>query len=419
MFLYIDPGTGSMLFTVLIGIIGAAIFSVRMLFVKLKYKLKGGKAEVSDQKIPLVIFSDHKRYWPVFEPICRELDKRGQEVLYITASPDDPAMECPFEHFKAESYESESKLFMRLNYLNAHIVLATSPGLDVYQWKRSKQVDYYVHIPHSPCEILRYRMFGIDYYDALILSGQYQIDNIRSLEKLRELPEKELLLVGIPYMDEMAKKLETLPPVQEHETTVLLAPTWGKSGILEVYGGKFIDKILETGYKLIIRPHPQSLVSDKSLLDRLMKEYPSSDRIEWNSDMDNLDVLRRSDIMISDFSGVIFDFAMLHDKPVIYTAPNFDLGLYDAWWLDEPLWTLKILPEIGRELTEDSMDSIKELIDSCLKDDKYSEGRKKAIRETWAYTGEGAVRVADYLTDKLCEITKKEEAEEVKENVAV
>ena len=32
--LYIDPGTGSMLFTVLLGLIGAAFYSLRMLFIK-------------------------------------------------------------------------------------------------------------------------------------------------------------------------------------------------------------------------------------------------------------------------------------------------------------------------------------------------------------------------------------------------
>ena len=43
--MYIDPGTGSMLFTVLIGIIGAAIYSLRMLWIKLRFAISGGKIE--------------------------------------------------------------------------------------------------------------------------------------------------------------------------------------------------------------------------------------------------------------------------------------------------------------------------------------------------------------------------------------
>ena len=43
--LYIDPGTGSMLFTILIGVIGAGVYSLRMLLIKLRFILGGGKAE--------------------------------------------------------------------------------------------------------------------------------------------------------------------------------------------------------------------------------------------------------------------------------------------------------------------------------------------------------------------------------------
>ena len=70
MLLYIDPGTGSMLFTILIGIIGAGIYSLRMLWIKMRFMLSGGKAEMNGNRIPFVIFSDDKRYWKVFEPIC-------------------------------------------------------------------------------------------------------------------------------------------------------------------------------------------------------------------------------------------------------------------------------------------------------------------------------------------------------------
>ena len=55
MTLYIDPGTGSMLFTILLGVIGAGIYSLRMLFIKMKFMLSGGKVDVDQNKIPFVI----------------------------------------------------------------------------------------------------------------------------------------------------------------------------------------------------------------------------------------------------------------------------------------------------------------------------------------------------------------------------
>ena len=400
MLLYIDPGTGSMLFTILIGVIGAALYSFRMLWIKIRFMISGGKIEEYSEKIPFVIFSDDKRYWTVFEPICREIDRRGQDVVYMTASQDDPALENKYPHVKAEFIGRENKAYARLNFLNAGIVLSSTPSLDVYQWKRSKNVQYYVHIPHAASEITLYRMFGIDYYDAILLSGEYQARDVRNLEKLRGLPEKELVYVGIPYMDEMATRLKQLGPVPEHPRTVLLAPSWGQSAIFSVYGDKILDVLVKTGYHIIVRPHPQSFVSEKDLIEKLMKDYPASEQLEWNRDNDNFEVLRRSDILISDFSGVIFDFSLVFDKPVIYTDPRFDVGLYDAWWLDTPLWTESALPRIGCQLAKDNMEHLPEVIDACLADPKYAEGRHQVKAETWAYAGEGAKRTVDYLLNQ-------------------
>lgn len=405
MILYIDPGTGSMLFTILLGVLGAAFYSLRMLFIKLRFRMNGGNAKENENKLPIVIFSDDKRYWTVFEPICRELDQRGADVVYMTASEDDPALANTYSHIKAEFIGKDNRAFAKLNFLNATIVLSTTPGLDVYQWKRAKDVDFYVHIPHASSDITLYRMFGIDYYDALLLSGSYQCEDIRALEALRQLPAKELVKVGIPYMDEMAARLEKADPLPEHPRTVLLAPSWGSSAIFGIYGGKIIDTLLQTGYHVIVRPHPQSFTSEKELMDKLMSQYPESEQLEWNRDADNFEVLRRSDILISDFSGVIFDFSLVYDKPVIYTDPNFDVGVYDAWWLNKPLWTASALPRIGRQLTEENMGNLKELIDSCLEDTQYAQGRKEVKAETWAWCGEGAKRTADYLLEKYQQLT--------------
>ena len=410
MLLYIDPGTGSMLITVLIGVLGAAIYAVRMLFIKLRFKLGGGKADTALKSESFVIFSDDKRYWKVFEPICREMDKRGKEILYITASPDDPALKCEYKGLRVECIENKNKLFTRLNYLRADIVLSTTPGLDVYQWKRSKDVKYYVHIPHAAGGLTMYRMFGLDYYDAVLYSGDFQAEDIRALEKLRNLPAKELVEAGIPYMDEMAKAYESAEPIGEHERTVLLAPTWGPSALFAVSGGKIIEHLLNTGYHIIVRPHPQSFTSEKEMLDKLMAEYPESEQLEWNSDTDNFNVLHRADILVSDFSGVFYDFAFIHNKPIIYTDVNFNLDVYDAWWIqDRPLWLYSALPRIGCKLPPDNMSNIKELIDECLTDEYYAEGRQAAKNETWANIGRGAEIVTDYLINKQKELSDKEE----------
>lgn len=408
--LYIDPGTGSMLFAILIGIIGALGYVVRMAFVKIKFKLSAGKSDdINSKKIPFVIFSDSKRYWNVFEPICREFDKRGVDIVYMTASPDDPGLECNLPHVESKFIGEGNKAFAKLNFLNASIVLSTTPGLDVYQWKRSRDVSCYIHILHAAGEVVEYRMFGLDYYDAVLLAGDFQKEQIRKLEQMRNLPAKELVDGGIPYMDKMVERLKASGPAKDHERCVLLAPSWGPSSIFNKIGGDIIGKLLETGYHVIVRPHPQSFTSEKELMDKLMNEYPESDKLEWNRDVDNFEVLKRSDILISDFSGVTFDFALVYDKPIIYTDTEFDTAPYDAWWLDEELWTLRVLPKLGAKLTKDNMDTLKTMIDECIASPEYAAGRDDVRSQCWNCYGEGTKVTVDYLLKKYEEVTGKGE----------
>ena len=401
MLLYIDPGTGSMLFTILIGLLSVFFYACRSAFMKLRFRLSGGTAgNVDHQKVPYVIFSDSRRYWNIFESICDEFERRRTRLLYLTASADDPALEKKYQFVSCRFIGEGNKAFAKLNMLNAGIVLSSTPSLDVYQWKRSRDVAWYVHIPHAPSDLTVYRMFGIDYYDAVLLSGEYQGEQVRQLEAVRNLPAKELCMVGLTYLDEMKERLKKLPPEPPHPVTVLLAPSWGSSSILNRYGGKMIEALLQTGYHIIIRPHPQSFTSEKEMLEKLMRAYPAGERLEWDSSNDNFGTLHRSDIMISDFSGVIFDFALVFDKPVIYADTSFDKSQYDACWLSEELWTFRILPYIGQQLTEENLPRIRSVIDECMRETRYQEGRDRARRETWQYPGEAAQRVADYLIGK-------------------
>ena len=411
--LYIDPGTGSMLFSILIGIIGVVVFFLRTALIKIKFILSGGKkAKIDKNKLPIVIFSDHKRYWNVFKPICEELEKRGQKAYYYTASPDDPAIEYgkTCKYVVCEFIGEGNKAFSRLNILNAYIVLSTTPGLDVYQWKRSKTVNHYVHILHAPGNISLYRMFGTDYYDALLLSGDHQVKQTRELEALRGLPEKRIELVGLTYLDEMKKRLDAHPAADKKsgKPIVLLAPSWGPSGILTKYGAPFLDELIATGYHIIVRPHPQSFSSEADMLEKLMKKYPDNENFEWNRDNDNFDVLAKADIMISDFSGVIFDFLLVFDKPIMYANAGFSKDPYDAWWLDETPYTFEVLPKVGKEITDDYKGNLKSMIDECINDPSYESARREVRSTAWKNIGNATESVCDYLTGKLGELSEEE-----------
>lgn len=408
--LYIDPGTGSMLFSLIIGLIAAGSFGLRALYLKFKFVFSGGNKEshIDNKKIPYLIFSDHKRYWNIFKPICNEFEKRGVDLVYWTASPDDPALSEKYEHVKAEFIGEGNKPYARLNMMNAGIVLATTPGLDVLQWKRSKNVQWYVHILHMISDPIAYRMFGLDFYDSLLLSGSYQVNQIQQIENMRKLKGKELKIVGCTYMDTLyARKKEATVLTQNSTKTILVAPTWGQSGILSRFGEKIIDALLKTGYSIVIRPHPQSFSAEKELLEKLQGKYANEKNLSWNRDNDNFDILNKSDLMISDFSGVVFDYALVFEKPVIYVDTNFDSAPYDAAWLDDKLWTFKVLPKLGCELKESDFPNIKDVMDNLMKSKELRSSRTEVIAESWSNIGESAKLTVDYLINKQKELNSK------------
>lgn len=411
-FLYIDPGTGSMLFTILIGVLGTGLYFFRDALVKLRFLAGGGAREKDKQqdRVPFAIFTDSKRYWNLFEPICDEFERRGEALVYMTASPDDPALEKNYEHVTAKFIGEGNRAFAKLNFIKADVLLSSTPGVDVYQWKRSKDVKWYVHVLHAANDPVIYRMFGLDGYDAVMVSGEYQRRQLRELEKLGCGRKKELPMIGLPHMDALLSRLEAAPPLEDHVRTILLAPSWGESAIFARYGGEILKALLETGYHIIVRPHPQSFASEKEMLEELMRAYPDSEQLEWNRDRDNFEVLRRSDLLISDFSGVIFDYSLVFCRPVIYADTTFDTSPYDAWWLKkEKLWTFETLPKIGKQLTPENLGELKTMIDDVLGDPRYRQAIEQARRETWACMGQSVPLLADYMIEKRRELLSGQE----------
>lgn len=399
--LYIDPGTGSMLFSLFIGLVATAVFALRALALKLKFGF-GKKEKSTSNNIPYVIFSDHKRYWNVFRGICEEFNRRGIDVVYYTLSADDPVFDSGLEHIHPEYLGDGNKPYSRLNFLKADIVLSTTPGLDVYQWKRSKDCKCYVHIPHSVDDLSTYRMFGLDHYDVLLASGINQVDTQNKLEELRPtINKKEKVIIGSTYMDALKEKAKNYTREEHERKIVLVAPSWGPSAILSRYGDKLLSALSKTDYEIIVRPHPQSFSSEKEILEPLMEKYSN---IEWNRDNDNFKVLSNADIMISDFSSVVFDYTLIFERPLIYADVSFDSIVYDQDWLKEECWPIRMLSKLGTKLEEKDFMRIGDIIKEALESEEIKDSINEVRSLCWADVGESSKNALDYVTEKRAKI---------------
>lgn len=397
--LYIDPGTGSMLFSIFIGLATTLYFVIKALFIKFKYVFSAKKDSLVEVVTsPIVIYNEGKQYCSLFYPILREFEKRHESVLYLTSYEDDLYLNQSSEYVKAEFIGKGNKAFAKLNFLSCDVLLLTTPGLDVYQLKKVKTVKHYSHIVHMPSDATTYRLFGLDYFDSVLLSGDYQKKDIQYLENLRNLEKKELVTVGCPYLDEAFTNLNKYEKTDEF--TVLVSPTWGPSGLLSKYGQKLLESLATTGWKIIVRPHPQSKSSEADLLEKLTEHFKDNKNIIWDYEKDNMIAMSKSDIMISDFSGIIFDYVFLFNNPLLFVDVNFDKTPYDLDDLPHEAWQFETLNKIGVQIKEEDFSNIKNIIENSVSSEQLINNRQIAKSEAWMYQNESARRVVDFLISK-------------------
>ncbi len=398
-FLYIDPGTGSMLFSVLIGAAATLYFLARAAYLKLKLMLGGKKDGValdSGYK-KYVIYNEGKQYWNTFLPVAEEFEKRKIELSFYTSAKDDPVFDTNWTYVKPEFIGEGNAAFAKLNMLSAGFVLMTTPGLQVYQLKRSKNVKHYSHVVHMPNDATTYRLFGLDSFDSVLLTGDYQGNDLRLLENMRGTKKKDLVTVGCTYLDVYQKNIEEIEDEKDHPFTVLVSPSWGNVGILKKYGERLLDPLSKTGWRIIVRPHPQSRKSEKDMLDRLEERYRDNSNIVWDYERQNIYSLKKADIMISDFSGIIFDYTFLCDKPVMYVNAGMDLMPYDAYDVGHELWQYEALKKFGTELREEQFENIKDVIASLSDSKKLADERRIAKETAWMHRGNAGKNIADYM----------------------
>ncbi|CAM3564551.1 CDP-glycerol glycerophosphotransferase family protein [Erysipelothrix urinaevulpis] len=370
--IYIDPGTGSMLISATIAMASVAFFIVKG-FIYRRLGFSGNKGETVnlETEYDIVFYSEGKQYWNVFKDLVIGSVEAGLPVVYFTSDKEDPGLLLELDGFQSYYIGSGREAFYILNRLRCNILIMTTPGLDVLEIKRSPHVKHYCHLSHATSSVAGYKAYGVDYFDSVLIGGIGDVDVIRELESVRGLPAKDIRVIGQPYLDVLREKLDTLKEDTHYfnnsKPTVLISPTWGNHGLLTKVGDSLLNEFDESDeFNVIIRPHPQSFISDKELMTNLMNKYPNNKQRIWDRDRENLKSMAQADLMISDFSGIIFDFFVLFKKPILTMHEQYEKRGRDASDLLDDPWDIKILESIGQTFNESDIDKIIEITHSNL-----------------------------------------------------
>ena len=414
LYAYLDPGTGSMLLAVIVGIVSTLIFIIRSMWYKTLIMLRGifSKKNNTDGAIhvasfqSIVFYSEGGQYWNTFAPILQEFHTKGVNCTYISSDTEDPGLKFESDMVQKKYIGKGDKAFFHLNLLKADLCCLTTPNLDVLQIRRSKQVKHYAHIIHAPTDLHLYKLFAFDFYDSLLLSGPHQEKSLRHLESVRNTKKKQSYLVGCTYMDELWKRKEFILAEQhkksttDNTVTVLIAPTWGQSSLLNIYGEAMLKSLIDNNYTIIVRPHPQSLIVELDTIQYLQHTFKDYKNIIWDLKSDNFESLQNADILISDRSGIIFDFAFIFEKPVItHNTHPVLLGMEgnDIPW---NAWELDIIDKLGATVKSDELHTLPMLINSTIASQQQYIPLIQSLRKEYVYNiGNAGKKSADVLID--------------------
>ena len=272
----------------------------------------------------VVFYSENENSMLIFKSLISELtNKHNLNICYVTSSKDESILKKPNNKIKSFFIGDgvvRTKFFLNLK---AKILIMTMPDLETFHIKKSKVYPvHYVYLFHSMVSThLVYRRSAFEHFDSIFCVGNYQLDEIRSTEKLYDLKPKNLIRYGYSHLDNLLEKYSKrilLPKNNENKLHILLAPSWSDDGLFENISEKVIDILLREGYKVTFRPHPMTQKKSKKKIDRMMEKFSKNESFLLEQNISNFDSFLFSDIMITDWSGAALEFAFAFEKPVLF-----------------------------------------------------------------------------------------------------
>lgn len=368
--LYIDPASTSALLYIIIALVATLVFSLTGFFYKVK-NLIIGKGFIDHKEFEdtdIIFYSEGKQYWPVFHPIVKALENKQIHCAYLSSDKEDPGLHHQSNFYGSKFIGNLAMTSVYLNKLKAKFVGMTTPQLDVMMIRRSKQVQHYAHIVHAPIDVFTYRKFAFDYFDSVFCSGPHQMEGIRKLEEKRGTTKKMLLETGLTYYDAMLEEINLLPKPNKEKPIVLVAPTWKEYSLINRLGIPFFENLLKnSSYEVILRPHPQSYVSFPGIMNEIEERFKDEPRLIIDRKPLATESMMKADLMISDLSGVFWDFAFLYAKPVLLLKTEFDtIEGFEGSELDYEMWESRERSRLGQVFDENDVENISEIVNNIL-----------------------------------------------------
>ena len=278
----------------------------------------------------------------------------------------------------------------------------TTPDLQKYYLKRSlvKEDIEYIYLDHGMTSLnLTLRTGALDYFDTIFANGPEQVKEIREIEELRNTKKKQIVEVGFPLMDDLIEEYNKNKNENEKKT-ILIAPSHQKDNILESCIDNILGQLLDSEYRVIVRPHPQYIQRKPERIEELTDKYKDkfSDNFKFELDFSSNENVYLADLVITDWSGIGMEYSLATTKPTLYINTKMKVINKDYEKIDTKPLDIIIRNKIGKAIDKEETKEIKKIVDELITNqNKYKEENIK-VREKYLFNlGESSKIAAEYI----------------------
>ncbi|MDR2769705.1 MAG: CDP-glycerol glycerophosphotransferase family protein [Puniceicoccales bacterium] len=351
----------------------------------------------------LVFYSERDIYFQTFAPFIGEiLQDSDISCSYITSDPNDPLLLRHHERL----YPFFFKHFLKsvFDKMDAQIFVFTMPDLNTYHLKKSPHTQEYIYLFHAFSSThLQYNEHAFDAYDTIFCVGPHHVREIQKRENLYHLPHKKLLPIGYPRMDVVYQAFRQRPCKHDKEVRkILIAPTWGVASLLKNGIELLIEVLAPLNYTIVLRPHPEFLKRCPRQASHLQHKIASLAHFIWEDRLLSEENLYDADVLITDRSGIAFEYAFGTERPVIFMETP--LKKHNSRWQDlqiEPM-EIALRREIGIEVPLAQCSTLPYLLDDLLIRREEWRQRLCTLREQHVFNwSQSAHQGAAYILNQL------------------
>lgn len=288
----------------------------------------------AQQNVKLVFYSEqggfYKYYSGMIDYICNHSDI---DVHYITSDPDDAIFKDIRPQIKPYFIASDKRLIPLFMKLDCKMCVMTTPDLEKYHLKRSrvnKNIEYVYTFHGMGSTALTLRKGALDWYDTVFAVGVDSVNEIRDAEELYKTPKKRLVETGYPLIGELIEKYDSSEHKKNERPRILIAPSWQPDNIIDSCIDDILSELAKTDYEIIVRPHPQQVRHQPEKFEIMNEKFKNNDNIEIQTDFSSNNPIMESDILITDWSDISWEFAFVTKRPVLFV--NTPMKVMNPEW---------------------------------------------------------------------------------------